>query len=215
LFIVAHKGKLPAQVVAGEPDALFHPAGLRTAVENLSDETRMAWVWWRLPHPPKRNAELASLLERDPPEEVWRSAEATEKLIEQMAPLHRERVAAALADKQWRAGAVFRRIREEDGQRRQRAEIRYDGMAGCLRTPAGGSSKQLLLVTENGRARLRPLLAREAARLMGCGESYQLPTNETAALKVLGDGVSVPVVRWLGENLLAPLAGGAPARAAA
>jgi DNA (cytosine-5)-methyltransferase 1 len=88
-------------------------------------------------------------------------------------------------------------------------------MAGCLRTPAGGSSKQLLLVTENGRARLRLLLAREAARLMGCDDGYRLPDNETAALKVLGDGVCVPVVRWLGENLLAPLAGGAEARAAA
>jgi DNA (cytosine-5)-methyltransferase 1 len=175
----------------------------------------MAWVWWRLPHPPKRNCDLSSLLERDPPEDVWRSDEAAQRLIEQMAPLHRQRVEAALAQKTWMAGAVFRRIREEDGGRIQRAEIRYDGMAGCLRTPAGGSSKQLLLVTENGRARLRPLMAREAARLMGCEENYNLPANETAALKVLGDGVSVPAVRWLGENLLAPLVGGAPAKAAA
>jgi DNA (cytosine-5)-methyltransferase 1 len=74
----------------------------------------------------------------------------------------------------------------------------------------------LLLITENGRARLRPLLAREAARLMGCDDSYVLPDNETAALKVLGDGVSVPVVRWLGQHLLAPLAAGhASAQAAA
>jgi DNA (cytosine-5)-methyltransferase 1 len=146
---------------------------------------------------------------------MWRPDEAAHKLIEQMAPLHRRRVEAALAERRWMAGAVFRRIREENGQRVQRAEIRYDGMAGCLRTPAGGSSKQLLLVTENGRARLRLLLAREAARLMGCDDGYRLPDNETAALKVLGDGVCVPVVRWLGENLLAPLAGGAEARAAA
>ena len=89
-------------------------------------------------------------------------------------------------------------------------------MAGCLRTPAGGSSKQLLLVTEKGRARLRPLLAREAARLMGCGETYILPDSETAGLKVLGDGVSVLVVHWLGRHLLAPLCSGrARARAAA
>jgi len=215
LFIVAHKGKLPPHLVADQPDPLFHPAGLCAAVEKLSDETRMAWVWWRLPHPPKRNADLSSLLERNPPEDVWRSDEAAQKLIEQMAPLHRQRVEAALADRRWMAGAVFRRIREENGERVQRAEIRYDGMAGCLRTPAGGSSKQLLLVTENGRARLRPLLAREAARLMGCEESYRLPANETAALKVLGDGVSVPAVRWLGENLLAPLVGGMPAKAVA
>jgi DNA (cytosine-5)-methyltransferase 1 len=215
LFIIAHKGKLPAHLVADGPDALFHPDGLREAVDRLSDETRLAWVWWRLPHPPKRNSDLASLLERNPPENAWRPDPAAQKLIEQMAPLHRRRVEVALAEGRWMAGAVFRRIREENGQRVQRAEIRYDGMAGCLRTPAGGSSKQLLLVTENGRARLRLLLAREAARLMGCDDGYRLPDNETAALKVLGDGVCVPVVRWLGENLLAPLAGGAEARAAA
>ena len=34
-------------------------------------------------------------------------------------------------------------------------------------------------------------------------------------LKVVGDGVSVPVVRWLGQHLLAPLAGAASTRAAA
>jgi DNA (cytosine-5)-methyltransferase 1 len=73
----------------------------------------------------------------------------------------------------------------------------------------------LLLVTENGRARLRPLLAREAARLMGCDDGYVLPQKETAALKVLGDGVSVPVVRWLGQHLLGPLAAGRVAKAAA
>ncbi len=208
LFIVAHKGKLPPNLIAGQPDAVYHPALLCQAVDQLPDQTRMAWVWWRLPYPPKRNADLSTLLERNPPEHVWRSDAAAKKLIAQMAPLHRQRVEAALAARTWTAGAVFRRIRIEKGQRIQRAEIRYDGMAGCLRTPAGGSSKQLLLVTENGRIRLRPLLAREAARLMGCEESYILPDRETAALKVLGDGVSVPVVRWLGQHLLAPLVTG-------
>lgn len=215
LFIVAHKGKLPANVTTDYPDAVFHPATLCNAVDALPDQTRMAWVWWRLPYPPRRNVDLAALLDRNPPEHVWRSDEATRKLMAQMAPLHRQRVEAALADPAWNAGAVFRRIRLEQGERVQRAEIRYDGMAGCLRTPAGGSSKQLLLVTENGRARLRPMLAREAARLMGLGDNYRLPLGETKALKVVGDGVSVPVVRWLGQHLLAPLAGAASTRAAA
>jgi DNA (cytosine-5)-methyltransferase 1 len=216
LFIIAHKGKLPPGLTSDQPDAVYHPAGLCAAVESLPDTTHMAWVWWRLPYPPKRNVDLAALLDRNPPEDAWRSDDDLKHLLDLMAPLHRQRVDAAFADRKWRAGAVFRRIRVEHGERVQRAEIRYDGMAGCLRTPAGGSSKQLLLVTENGRARLRPLLAREAARLMGCDEGYILPPKETAALKVLGDGVSVPVVRWLGQHLLAPLASGrASARAAA
>jgi len=215
LFIIAHKGRIPPSLVADAPDPLYHPHAVRTAVEGFSDTTHMAWTWWRLPHPTRRNADLAALLDRSPPASAWRSAADTGKLLSQMAPLHRQRVEAALADPDWNAGAVFRRIRIENGARIQRAEIRYDGLAGCLRTPAGGSSKQLLLVTENGKARLRPLLAREAARLMGLDDSYKLPSSETNALKVVGDGVSVPVVRWLTQHLLAPLATGGKARAAA
>lgn len=215
LFIVAHKGRIPAGLEGESPDSTFHPPNLRAAVDALPDTTHLAWVWWRLPQPTRRNADLASLLDRNPPEDAWRSDAATAKLIDQMAPLHRQRVDAALANPEWSAGAVFRRIRIENGQRIQRAEIRYDGLAGCLRTPAGGSSKQLLLVTENGRARLRAVSAREAARLMGLDDTYRLPAAETSALKVVGDGVSVPVVRWLGEHLLAPLVTGGSARAAA
>jgi DNA (cytosine-5)-methyltransferase 1 len=215
LFIIAHKGRIPGGLEADSPDPTFHPSNLRAAVEALPDTTHLAWVWWRLPQPTKRNADLASLLDRNPPEAMWRSAAATAKLIGQMAPLHRQRVEAALENPNWNAGAVFRRIRIENRQRIQRAEIRYDGLAGCLRTPAGGSSKQLLLVTENGHVRLRALSAREAARLMGLDDNYRLPAAETSALKVVGDGVSVPVVRWLGEHLLAPLATGGSARAAA
>ncbi|MDB5441670.1 MAG: DNA-cytosine methyltransferase, partial [Phenylobacterium sp.] len=49
------------------------------------------------------------------------------------------------------------------------------------------------------------LSPREAARLMGLPESYRLPNAATAALQVAGDGVAVPVVRWLAEQLLEPL----------
>lgn len=212
LFIVAHKGRIPDGMQVETPDPLFHPAPLREAVAALPAESRLAWVWWRLPHPPKRNVDLAAVLERDPPADVWRPQAAMKKLVAMMSSLHRQRFEAALADKTWQAGAVYRRIRWEDGKKVQRAEVRYDGLAGCLRTPAGGSSKQLLLVTENGQARLRPLLAVEAARLMGCDDGYLLPDSETAALKVLGDGVSVPAVRWLGRNLLAQLCAPAAGR---
>src|SRR5690606_36240754 len=109
LFIVAHRGKLPADLVSDQPDPVYHPAALCAAVEALPDTTHLAWVWWRLPHPPRRNLDLAALLDRNPPEDVWRTDAATKKLLDQMAPLHRRRVEAAFADGEWRAGAVFRR----------------------------------------------------------------------------------------------------------
>ena len=40
---------------------------------------------------------------------------------------------------------------------------------------------------------------------MGLPEAYALPASATQALHVVGDGVAVPVVRWLSENLLRPL----------
>jgi DNA (cytosine-5)-methyltransferase 1 len=59
-------------------------------------------------------------------------------------------------------------------------------------------------VVDGGRARLRLLSAREGARLMGLPESYRLPKAATSALHVIGDGVAVPVVRALAEQILEP-----------
>jgi DNA (cytosine-5)-methyltransferase 1 len=110
------------------------------------------------------------------------------------------------ASGQRRVGAVFRRMRSENGKKTQRAEARFDGLAGCLRTPAGGSSRQMLLVVAGEDVRARLLAPREAARLMGVPDDYPIPDNRNAALHLFGDAVAVPVVRWLADHLLAPLA---------
>jgi DNA (cytosine-5)-methyltransferase 1 len=94
----------------------------------------------------------------------------------------------------------------ENGVKRQRLELRFDGVAGCLRTPAGGSSRQVLVIVEGGAVKTRLLGAREAARLMGAPENFKLPGSYNAAYKAMGDAVAVPVARWLAEHLLAPLA---------
>jgi DNA (cytosine-5)-methyltransferase 1 len=122
-----------------------------------------------------------------------------------MGPLHRARLAAIQESGERRVGAVFRRMRLEDGVRVQRAEVRFDGLAGCLRTPRGGSSRQTLVVVEGGRVRSRLVSPREGARLMGLPEAYVLPRAATSALHVVGDGVAVPVVRWLAAEILEPL----------
>jgi DNA (cytosine-5)-methyltransferase 1 len=218
LFIVAHKGKLPAPMI----DARWSRSGLSPAdaCAPLSTpcriQTHMAWVWWRLPYPPRRNADLASLLERDPPEHVWRSEDAhAEADGADGAAASPARGGCALPIRSGMpalCSAAFA-LRKTNACSAPRSAM--TAWLAALRTPAGGSSKQLLLVTENGRPRLRPMMAREAARLMGLEDSYRLPPGETKALKVIGDGVSVPVVRWLGEHLLSPLAGSAAAKAAA
>jgi DNA (cytosine-5)-methyltransferase 1 len=97
----------------------------------------------------------------------------------------------------------------------QRTEARFDGLAGCLRTPGGGSSRQFLLVTERGQVRSRLISPREAARLMGLPDSYRLPPSANAALHLAGDGVVVPMVRHLAAEILEPLLGGGSSAAQA
>ena len=66
---------------------------------------------------------------------------------------------------------------------------------GCLRTPSGGSSRQTIMIVEDEQVRSRLLSPREAARLMGLPDSYELPENYNEAYHLAGDGVVVPVVR--------------------
>jgi DNA (cytosine-5)-methyltransferase 1 len=103
-------------------------------------------------------------------------------------------------------GAVYRRTRrDEHGRRVQRAEVRFDDVAGCLRTPAGGSSRQVIMVVEGDRVRTRLIAPRETARLMGLPDAYALPANYNEAYHLTGDGVVVPVVRHLAANIFEPL----------
>jgi DNA (cytosine-5)-methyltransferase 1 len=41
---------------------------------------------------------------------------------------------------------------------------------------------------------------------MGVPDDYPLPERYNEAYHLFGDGVAVPVVRWLGEHLLVDLA---------
>ncbi len=210
LFIIAARNA-PAQLTASGPGEPFHSPALRAVAARLPEALRKRFVWWRLPAPPKRNTQLADLLDDDA-SVSWQSDEQTLKLLAQMSALQRARVEALRESGRREVGGVFRRIRVEHGERVQRAEARFDGIAGCLRTPAGGSSRQLLLFVEGDSVRSRLLSPREAARLMGVPEHYPLPEGQTAALHLVGDAVCVPVVRWLSQHLLAPLAGAATAR---
>ncbi len=202
LFIIAARHPIPPRLMQREPDPRFHSKKLVDAVGRFGAPAQRAWTWWRLPELPQHGRALADVTERDAPTDAWRSAVDLQKLLDQMAPLHRRRVEAAVEAHAYRVGAVYRRIRNGA----QRAEVRYDGLAGCLRTLKGGSSRQLLLISENGDLRLRAMAPREGARLMGLPDSYRLPRGATNAFNLLGDGVSVPVVEWLTKGLLAPLA---------
>jgi DNA (cytosine-5)-methyltransferase 1 len=218
LFIVAAEATLalPSALTAQDPAGPFHPPRLRAAVGRLPEAARRGWVWWRLAPPHQRNLSLAELVEARPRDVAWRSEEETRALVSLMNETNRERLAAAHAAGRPVIGAVYRRTRySATGEKSQRAEARFDGLSGCLRTPAGGSSRQFLLFVEGARLRSRLISARETARLMGLPDDYRLPSRYNDAYHLTGDGVVAPAVRHLSSHLLEPLLHAAAQRRAA
>lgn len=207
LFIVALRNDVapPAELVAAEASPLWTPKSLTAAHAGLTDADRENWLWWRLPAPPAHGKTLADMLEDAPAGAPWRPQSRTDALIDMMSPRHRAKLAAIQADGRPVVCGVYKRIRVEDGRRVQRAEARFDGVAGCLRTPSGGSSRQTVLAIDGASVRSRLLSAREAARLMGLPDGYRLPARYNDAYHLAGDGVAPPVVAWLARRLFEPI----------
>ena len=201
VFVIATREPPTAELVGESP---FHTRAVKAAHAALPPALAARWIWWRSAAPAPRNTDLAALLEPDAAV-AWHSPERTVRWLDLLAPLHRARLETIQRRGGRAVGAAYRRMRLESGCKVQRAEVRFDGLAGCLRTPRGGSSRQVIVVAEAGTLRTRLLTAREAARLMGLPDSYQLPKGATSALHVAGDGVAVPVVRWLAQEILEPL----------
>ncbi|WP_033919812.1 DNA cytosine methyltransferase [Sphingomonas sp. 37zxx] len=203
---IAQDQFVPGHVIHAEHDPLWHPASLRAAVGQLPKASRKQWLWWKLPQPSARKLGLADLIEDEPTGCAWHSPQQTKQLLAMMAPLHQQKLEAARATGAKRVGGVYKRTRlDHAGVKRQRAEVRFDDIAGCLRTPAGGSSRQLIIVVEGRTTRSRLLSPREAARLMGLSDQYRLPDRYNDAYHVAGDGVCVPVVRHLERHLLSEI----------
>ena len=150
------------------------------------------WRIREMPRLPESKLELASVLENvSPNSQIWWSKDRCDYLLNQMSAKHR-----AVADEMIRGtkttyGTVFRRVRNGKSM----AELRTDGIAGCLRTPRGGSGRQILFAAGRGRFAVRLLTARECARLMGADDfKINVPLNQ--ALFGFGDAVCVPVTNF-------------------
>lgn len=208
LFIigVASDQPIPRHLRSAAPSELWHTEALLQAFNSLSGRAKAKWIWWNLPQPAPRQQNFSELIEGSPSSVTWHTKAETKRLLELMTDLNLAKVKKAQASGRKMVGGLYRRTRpNEFGQKVQRAEVRFDDIAGCLRTPSGGSSRQTILVVENKSIRSRLLSPREAARLMGLPDEYRLPSSYNEAYHLAGDGVAVPVVRFLAENLLEPL----------
>ena len=206
-FIAVSKTEaIRESLVADGPEPEWHPAALVEAHAGMAHKAKPNWVWWAVAKPAQRTLTFSDVIEDAPTGVKWHTPAHTKYLIELMAPLHRQKVARAMNSGRRTVGSIYRRTRpDEHGAKRQRAEVRFDDIAGCLRTPAGGSSRQTILVVEGKKVRSQLLSPREAARLMGLSDNYRLPQRYNEAYHVCGDGVCAPVVRHLADQLLEPL----------
>lgn len=209
LFVIGVRAdvEVASELLSPEPIEPFHTRALRRAVAALPDDVRDHLLWWNVPTPERRIATFADIIEDRPTSVAWHTQAETKKLLDMMSPVHLAKVAAAKRAGRRMVGGVYRRTRRDaTGAKVQRAEVRFDDVAGCLRTPAGGSSRQVILVVEGRRIRSRLISARETARLMGLKDSYVLPRQYSDAYHLTGDGVAAPVVRHLAEHIFEPLA---------
>jgi DNA (cytosine-5)-methyltransferase 1 len=219
LVIIGVRGDvdIDPSLMSPEPVEPFHPAALRRAFERIGEAARQKAVWWNMPPPARRNSVFADLIEAHPTGVDWHTDAERDLLIAKMSPVNRAKLEAAKRAGRRMVGCVYKRTRmDARGAKVQRAEVRFDDVAGCLRTPAGGSSRQVIIVVDGRRVRSRLISARETARLMGLDDSYKLPKNYNEAYHLTGDGVVIHVIRYLAEQLFEPLlASHVPAQAAA
>lgn len=197
---------IPEELTGAGPSEPWHTRTLKTAYDRLPAKSKEVWKWWKLPLPPKRQVKLEDLIEENPTGSSWFSAEATLDLLAMMSDINLAKVAQAKRQGRRIVGGVYRRTRPDaSGKKVQRAEIRFDGVSGCLRTPAGGSSRQVILTVHGRSINARLISNRETARLMGLPDEYKLPENYNEAYHLTGDGVVVPVVRHLAKHIFEPI----------
>ena len=154
-----------------------------------------------LPAPPADAPDtLISVLEDLQPDDArWWPEDRTAALVTEMAPQNRHRVDELLAGERDGVSTMYRRRRNG----RTVGELRPDRLAGCLRTPQGGSSVQFLVDCRSGAPRIRPLTGREYARLQGA-DSFPIEVNDRQARLGFGDAVCVQAVRWLVQHAFDP-----------
>ena len=200
LFVVGSKSD-PSRLRESSVNLLQSDVRPSALADFIFMNPEIGWNIRSLPSLPPSTMKLEDIVEDVPlNSEVWWSRERCEYLLGQMSDKHRAEADRMMAGSKWTYGTVFRRVRNG----RSMGELRTDGVAGCLRTPRGGSGRQILFCAGKGEYRVRLLTPKECARLMGAnGYKINVPLNQ--ALFGFGDAVCVPVIQWIARHYLNPV----------
>ena len=200
LFVVGSKAK-PDRIKETCPVLLQSDVRPPALAEFIFMNPEIGWSIRRLPELPTSTHRLDKIIEDVPlNSELWWSKERCEYLLNQMSNKHRDEADRMIAGPKISYGTVFRRIRKG----RSMGELRTDGIAGCLRTPRGGSGRQILFCAGKGQYRVRLLTPRECSRLMGA-DGYKITVPMNQAFFGFGDAVCVPAIQWIAHHYLNPL----------
>lgn len=195
LFVVAIRADLVGNPLPPTGDvSRLRTAAIRTFQASHRD---ISFAEFGLPEPPqKARKRLIHVLEDVPAnDESWWPDAQVRALREAMHDRHAFRIGELLLGKRDGVATMYRRVRSG----RTVGELRSDTIAGCLRTANGGSSVQFLVDCRNDRPRIRPMTAREYARLQGAGD-FPINVGRRQAQSGFGDAVCVPAVRWLVDS---------------
>ena len=156
-----------------------------------------------MPAPPSAaGSSFSDLAERMGPEDSrWWDGERLERFWACVAPGHLHRMGGMRLNgaAEWRT--AYRRTRRGSAV----WEIRPDGIAGCLRTARGGSSRQAVVEIGPAETRARWMTPLEYAKLQGAPESFDVSSvTESQAMTGFGDAVCVPVIAWLSAHAIIP-----------
>lgn len=169
-------------------------------LEEREEPEELSWGVIDFPVLPRREEDFLDIV--DWQEDSWWSVERTERALREMVPLHRGKVRKMIERGGLQAATAYRRRRNGESV----YEVRNDGVAGCLRTARGGSSTQIVVVTEDGEVRMRLMSPREYARLQGGEYMDDLDAFGASALRTaFGDAICVPAVRWIAQHAFGPL----------
>jgi len=169
----------------------------------INTHQNIRWDVKDLPTLPKQRFTLKEILEDLPDNDPhWWSKERAEYFFDQFSERHLMAARLMIGQKTWHYATAFRRVRYGQSM----AELRTDGIAGCLRTPRGGSGRQILFKAGKGKFQVRLLTARECARLQGVPDGYIINAPLNQALFGFGDAVCVPAVEWIAKHYLTPVA---------
>lgn len=182
-------------------DSALRPSNLAAIIRQNND---LPWAIRALPRPPKCERQIHEIIDQvDAEDSAWWSESRVHRLKEQVSTRHQTIMDSMIKEQGVVWATAFRRMRNG----RSMAELRFDGIAGCLRTPKGGSAKQILIRADKRRWMARLINPTECGRLMGA-DDFRLDAEGIRpddAYFGFGDAVCVPAVEWLVRNYINPL----------